>query len=99
MPKGNRVAVLIVDRGRLLLMHRHKAGMEYYSVPGGTIEPCETPQETAVREILEETSMTVVLGRRLGTLQNAGRTEHYFLAERFEGQPKLGGPELLRLSP
>ena len=95
----DRVAVLIVDHGRLLLMHRHKAGLEYYSVPGGRIEPGETPEQTAVREIQEETSMTLLAARLLGTLHNQGRTEHYFLAQSVKGQPELGGPELLRQSP
>jgi 8-oxo-dGTP pyrophosphatase MutT (NUDIX family) len=80
-------------------MRRHKAGMDYYSVPGGKIEPGETPERTAVREIQEETSMTVQASRLLGTLRNQDRTEYYFLAERFEGRPQLGGPELQRQSP
>ncbi len=91
--------MFIVDQGRVLLMHRHKAGAEYYSVPGGKIEPGETPEQTAVREIHEETSMNVLAALPLGTLQNQGRTEHYFLASRFEGEPRLGGPELQRQSP
>ncbi len=95
----DRVAVFIVERGRVLLMHRHKAGMEYYSVPGGKIEPGETPEQTGVREIHEETSINVQAARLLGTLRNQGRTEYYFLAERFEGSPELGGPELQRQSP
>jgi 8-oxo-dGTP pyrophosphatase MutT (NUDIX family) len=63
------------------------------------MEPGETPEQTAVREILEETSMTIVLGKAIGTLRNQDRTEYYFLAERFTGRPALGGPELDRQSP
>ena len=95
----DRVAVFIVERGKVLLMHRHKAGMEYYSVPGGKMEQGETPEQTAVREIHEETSINVQAARLLGTLRNQDRTEYYFLAESFEGHPVLGGPELQRQSP
>lgn len=80
-------------------MRRCKAGQEYYALPGGTIEPGESPKEAAVRELQEETSLLVTIGQKLGTLHNQGRTEHYFLAAGFEGQPELGGPEVERNCP
>jgi 8-oxo-dGTP pyrophosphatase MutT (NUDIX family) len=95
----DRVAVLIVRQGRLLVMRRRKHGEVYACLPGGKIEPGETPQQTGVREIQEETGLAVAMVRALGTLVNQGRTEHYFLAAPVDGHPRLGGPELARQSP
>jgi 8-oxo-dGTP pyrophosphatase MutT (NUDIX family) len=92
----DRAAILIVRKGRLLLMRRRKAGDDYYALPGGKIEPGESPEQAAVREILEETSLRVTIDRPLGTLRNEGRTEHYFLAGEVRGRVRLGGPELER---
>ncbi len=80
-------------------MHRVKKGEVYDAVPGGTVEAGESPEETGVREIQEETSMEVTLGRRVLVLSNQGRQEHYFDAVTVTGDPVLGGPEALRNSP
>lgn len=43
-----------------LLLVRHKAG-GHWSFPKGHVEPGETEIETALREVLEETGLTVAL--------------------------------------
>ena len=43
-----------------ILMIRHRPG-GYRSVPKGHVEPGETERETAVREVLEETSVRISL--------------------------------------
>lgn len=45
--------LLVDDRGRLLMHKRRDNGL--YGVPGGTMEPGETLEETARRETREET--------------------------------------------
>ncbi len=99
VPLADRACVFIVRDGRLLLMHREKNGEVYDAVPGGTVEPGERPEDTAVREIREETSLEVTLGGRILLLSNQGRQEHYFDAVTITGDPVLGGPEALRNSP
>jgi 8-oxo-dGTP pyrophosphatase MutT (NUDIX family) len=59
-----RVAVvLLVDpRGRILMQHRDAnahVSPNQWSFPGGKIEPGETPDEAARREVLEETGLRV----------------------------------------
>jgi ADP-ribose pyrophosphatase YjhB (NUDIX family) len=63
------VGALIRDSaGRLLLIQRgHDPGAGLWSLPGGRIEPGETDQQAVVREIAEETGLTVVCGRLAGT--------------------------------
>lgn len=54
--------------GRLLLLRRHPDdfGGGKWSVPGGKQEPDEDPVTTVIREIFEETSITVELVEYLG---------------------------------
>jgi 8-oxo-dGTP diphosphatase len=70
-PDGQAVAVaVIVQHARVLLVHRRADdGAPPWVLPGGKIEPGEDPSEAAVREVLEETSLTVrpvrILGERV----------------------------------
>lgn len=58
------VAVFVVWRGHVLL-HRHaKLGM--WLPPGGHIEPSELPDDAAVREVLEETGVSIQLRGNAG---------------------------------
>ncbi len=46
-----RAGVVVIRQGKLLLIHRHRMGDEYYVVPGGGVDPGETPEQTAQRII------------------------------------------------
>ena len=63
-------AVATDEQGRLLMIKRERdPGAGLWSIPGGRIEPGETGAEALVREMLEETSLTVEVGRLLGRVQ------------------------------
>lgn len=51
-------AVIFNDRREVLLVH-HTYGVCNWEIPGGGGEPGESPMETAVREVLEETGLQV----------------------------------------
>ena len=53
------VAIFVVDKGRVVLMKHPKTGL--WLPPGGHVEPGETPDQTAVREVLEETGLSIEL--------------------------------------
>ncbi|MEZ5211798.1 MULTISPECIES: NUDIX hydrolase [unclassified Gordonia (in: high G+C Gram-positive bacteria)] len=61
-------AVLVDDDGRVLLVKRgHEPEKGHWSVPGGRVEPGETPAQAAVREVREETGLDVRVGDELWT--------------------------------
>lgn len=72
----------------VLLVHR--SARADISLPKGKVDPGETPPQTAVREIREETGIAVALGAPLGTIEYTlpgGREKivHYWAAEVSEG--------------
>jgi 8-oxo-dGTP diphosphatase len=74
---GSRIlcvgAVVTDGRGRLLLIQRgHEPGKGLWSLPGGRVEPGETAAEALVREMEEETGLTVEPGRLIGTVERPG---------------------------
>jgi 8-oxo-dGTP diphosphatase len=89
-------AVVKDEGGRFLLVLRARppeAGR--WTVPGGKVAPGETLADAAAREVLEETGVTVRIGRELGTLDrpdgNGGSYEiHDFAAERLSGDIVAG---------
>ncbi len=77
---GNRllllpsVAAVIHDRAGKLLMQEKSSG-EGWSLPAGTIEPGETPQQAVIREVMEETGLVVTPSAILGVF--GGRDFRY----------------------
>lgn len=60
---GKAARAIIVDNGKLLVMHRDKHGSEYYTLVGGRITSHETPEQALVREVKEETGLDVTAAR------------------------------------
>ena len=66
-------AVLLDDAGRLLLIRRaNEPGRGRWSVPGGRVQGGETDQRAVIREVAEETGLTVEVMRWLGDVQREG---------------------------
>lgn len=65
------VGAIITDSGgRLLLIKRgHEPGLGLWSVPGGRIEPGESDEQATIREVREETGLSVRVGRLVGSVQ------------------------------
>lgn len=97
---SQRAVVVIINKDRILLIHRFKKDKEYYVFPGGGIEDGEAAEQAAIREIKEETNLDVSLDRKLWEYENkkGGGLGHYFLATKFIGKLQLGEPEASRQS-
>jgi mutator protein MutT len=62
-------AIIIDPAGRLLLIKRgHEPEAGRWSLPGGRIEPGESDEQALVREVREETGLTVAAGRLIGSV-------------------------------
>lgn len=96
MKYHKRAAVIIIKNQKILLMHRIKNSRKYYSFPGGTIEKDESPETAAIREIGEETNLDIILDKLLWEYEDEYHCGYYFLAKKFSGEMKLGGPEAAR---
>ena len=89
-------AVITDAAGRVVLVKRGKEPQRgRWTVPGGSVEPGESLQEAAAREVLEETGLQVRIGRELWNLLSPtadGRTFeiHDFAATVAGGELRAG---------
>lgn len=59
--------IIVNDKGEILLQRRGNGEKkDSWGMPGGIMEIGETPQQTARREVLEETGLDVEVGRLIG---------------------------------
>lgn len=49
-----RSAAILIQNNSLALLERHRAGMHYFTFPGGGMDAGETPEQAVVRETREE---------------------------------------------
>ncbi len=61
----DRSAGIVIREQEILLMHRRRAGVEYWVIPGGGVELNESPKQAVVRELAEETTLVVTPTRLL----------------------------------
>ena len=76
------VTVIARDgQGRVLLVHDRDA--RQWTLPGGIMEPDETPADAAVREVWEETGVQVELTRLVGVVGGPGCGGRYRNGDRL----------------
>jgi ADP-ribose pyrophosphatase YjhB (NUDIX family) len=68
------VGALVRDPdGRLLVILRsQEPAAGTWSLPGGRVDPGETPEQACIREVHEETGLVVVVRRHVGTVEREG---------------------------
>ena len=80
---------MIVVEGRALVLRRRPDDRGFphrWCLPGGQLEPDETPKQAVVRETAEETGLTLELRRTLGPRTiDAPRRPVTFVIHRFVG--------------
>lgn len=87
-------AVVVENTAGHLLLVKQAYGKHFWSLPGGVVDPGETPSQAAIREAEEEVGVRVVLRGVIGLylLQGGGWPDiqaYVFRAEILEGEPKI----------
>lgn len=96
------IGIIIVNQqGQILIGKRKNSHAPYYSIPGGHMELGETFSQCAIREVEEETGLTIyepqviAVTNNLATYHESGK--HYIsvalLATQFSGQLTLKEPD------
>jgi len=90
------LAVVLRERGILMIERGVEPHLGYWSLPGGVIDEGESPVEAAVRETLEETGLEVVVVRGLGVVTGplTGRGHGVFLCSAVGGALRVCPPEV-----
>lgn len=78
-PERRRGGAVVLSAGRILLIRYPPTAGRRYFIPGGGVEPGETPAAAAARELREETGIAGAAELELATVYNRGREEHYYL--------------------
>ncbi|HIJ64943.1 MAG TPA: NUDIX hydrolase [Candidatus Hydrogenedentes bacterium] len=87
----------VVKDGHILLVRQTYQGESLWTLPGGGIEPGESPEKTAIREVKEEVHLDTRILRLLytGPRQRGTGTYFCYLGEIVGGELRLGAdPEL-----
>lgn len=90
----NTTLCYLEQDGAWLMLHRVKkrndVNHDKWIGVGGKFEPCESPEECLLREVREETGLTLTRWRYRGivtfVLDGAAEYMHLFTADRWEGQ-------------
>lgn len=89
---------LLVDSSdSVLLLHRRVAPVQW-ELPGGKVEPRESPEIAARRELKEELGVHPLIERRIGDarFEQDGVIYHYiwFMSRLWDGQPQIREPHV-----
>jgi 8-oxo-dGTP pyrophosphatase MutT (NUDIX family) len=83
------------ERGEVLLVRRADDGR--WAMPGGWVDPGETPEQAVVREVAEETGLQVSAPRLVHTEQRS-QSVHYTFRCRLDGGRMQASEESLEVA-
>jgi 8-oxo-dGTP diphosphatase len=83
LPRLVVAALVFICKDHSLLLVKQNYGGQYWSLPGGVVEPGETIDQAAIREVKEETGLDIRLTRLVGLYSKPSEDA---LAVTFEGE-------------
>ena len=86
--------VIMVKGSKVLLLRRSPGSISSRSpwewdLPGGHIDRGETPEDAAIREVIEETSLKISSLSNLGKDSNIGKLTYFYLSDTWRGELQL----------
>ena len=94
-PRAGADALVQNQRGEVLLVRRADDG--HWAMPGGWVDPGETPEQAVVREVVEETGLQVSAPRLVHTEQRP-QSIHYTFRCRLDGGRLRASEESLEVA-
>ena len=89
-----RAGIVLIQDGKVALIERHRAGLDYFVFPGGGVDEGESPEQAAVREAMEELGVEVIIIQKIAEIQLGAKSRQiYFLAEQTGGEFGSGAGE------
>ncbi len=82
-----RAGIVLIQDGKVALIERHRAGLDYFVFPGGGVNEGETHEQAAIREAMEELGIEVAIKQKISEIQLGYKSRQvYFLAEQTGGE-------------
>jgi 8-oxo-dGTP diphosphatase len=90
---SNRAAILLLQDDKVALIERHRAGLHYFTFPGGHVENGETLENAVIRETEEELGLKVVIKKLLASMSWHEQWQYYYLVDAVGGTFGTGSGE------
>lgn len=87
------VSIIIFRQNKQELLLIKRRDIPVWVLPGGGIEAKETPEQAAVREVMEETGLCVSIKRKIAKyspLNRLAQITHFFECDILSGEPRIG---------
>ena len=89
-----RAGIVLIQAGKVALIERHRAGLDYYVFPGGGVDEGESPEQAAIREAMEELGVEVAIKQKVAVIHLGQQSRQvYFLVEQTGGEFGTGAGE------
>jgi 8-oxo-dGTP pyrophosphatase MutT (NUDIX family) len=89
-----RAGIVLIQDGKVALIERHRAGLDYFVFPGGGVDEGELPEQAAVREAMEELGIDVTIKQKVAEIKLGQKNRQvYFLVEQTGGEFGTGAGE------